>query len=235
MRQITTMEFKQLTYLFLVILLSMTVFFTGPNKIARLRNLVKYILPANFFSLAVYLIWGTRFSQIGIWSFNPEYTTGIQLWNLPLEEWLFLWVVSFLSVAVYEWAKIRFSEFEKPNVFLAISLVLLVIFGLTAFLSRQKVYPFFTFFLLSVYFGYTIFRNRFKKSYTKFYITYLVIIVPIFIIKAILCSLTVVSYNSIGTLGVYIANVPIEDFGYYFLLVLMNLTIFEYLNERRFY
>ncbi len=227
------MEFQQLTYLFISVILLAIIPVTGPNKKTRLGGVVKYMVPAILFSVAIYIMWGARFYQSGIWTFNRAYITGINIWNLPIEKWIFLLVVSFVSLAVYEWAKIRFSSFEKPNFFLALSLILLFVFILTAFFFRQKLYPFFTFFLLSVYFGYTIFRNRFKKHYSKFYLTYLIIIVPVLIIKGLLISLPVIFYENSATLGIRLFNIPIEEFGYFFLLILMNISIFEYLNERR--
>jgi len=229
------MEFKQFTYLILSLALLLLLTLTGPNKTARFRDTFKYMLPGILFSFAIYIIWGTRFNQIGIYTFNPEYITGINLWNLPIEEWIFLFVVSFVSLQMYNWVKIKFASFEKPNVFLAVSLVLLIIFGLTAYFFRQRLYAFFTFFLLSVYFGYTIFRNRFKKHYTKFYITYFIVLIPVLLVKGILTALPVVTYNNSVTIGVQLFNIPLEDFGYFFLLLLMNISIFEYLNERRFF
>ena len=142
------MELKQFTYLFLSVALLPLLALTGPNNMARLRDTIKYMIPGILFSVIIYIIWGTRFNQIGVYSYNPEYTTGITLWDLPMENWIFLFVVSFVFLQVYNWIKIRFAAFEKPNLFLAISLVLVVIFGLSAFIFRQKLYSFFTFFLL---------------------------------------------------------------------------------------
>jgi len=229
------MELRQFTYLFLIVVLLLLTLLAGPKKNARLRGIIKYMVPAVLFSVAIYIMWDNRFAEIGIWSFNPGFITGINLWGLPLEEWLFLIAVSFVSLIVYDRSKFNFSNIEKNNILLAVSLILLAVFVTTAFLSRQKLYPFFTFFLLSVYFGYTIFRNRFKKHYTTFYITYLIIIIPVFVIKVILTALPVISYNMSAIIGVHIFNVPVEDFGYFFLLILMNITIFEYLYERRFF
>lgn len=229
------MEFKQFTYFSIVFALALLPLIPVLFKQANLRSKIKYVVPAILFSCSIFIIWDIRFTEIGIWSFNPDYITGVSLWNLPIEEWLFFVILSFDFFVVYEWVKIKFSQFEKPNLFLSISLVLLAIFALVAFFSRQKLYTFFTFFLLTVYFGYTIFRNSFKKHYTKFYITYLICLIPLLIIKQILTVLPAVRYNNSHIFGVRIFSVPIEDLGYFFLLMLMNITIFEYLNERRFY
>jgi hypothetical protein len=34
-------------------------------------------------------------------------------------------------------------------------------------------------------------------------------------------------------LGISLINMPVEEFGYFFLLLLINTTIYEYLRERR--
>ena len=53
----------------------------------------------------------------------------------------------------------------------------------------------------------------------------------IFIINGILTSLPVVTYNDLHNLGLQIFTIPVEDFGYLFLLLLMNVTIYEYLKR----
>jgi lycopene cyclase domain-containing protein len=117
----------------------------------------------------------------------------------------------------------------------AVSLVLLVVFGLLAYFQREKLYTFFTFFLLAIYFGYTIFRNRFKPHYTKFYLAYFISIFPFLIVNGILTSLPVVEYNDTHNLAIRVFTIPIEDFAYFFLLFLMNVTIYEYLKKQRFF
>jgi lycopene cyclase domain-containing protein len=193
------------------------------------------MFPAIIFTGAIFTILNKRFCEAEIISFNNNYLVGTSILNLPVEEWLFLLVMSLLSVSVYILVKIKFSEFEKPKVFIAASLILLVVFGFTAWVSRQKSYPFFLFFLLTIYFGYTIFRNRFKAHLTKFFLAYLISVIPFFLIKGILNTLPVIFYNYEQTLGIRIFSVNVEDFGYYFLLTLMNITIFEYLRERSLY
>lgn len=196
---------------------------------------VKYMLPAILFTNTIFILWDVRFTQLNIWSFNPEFITGLTILNLPVSEWLFFLVVPWFSMLIYETLKIKLQQFEQPNVFLALSLILLVIFSLIAWFSRQKLFAFFTFFLLAIYFGYTIFRNRFKQHYTKFYLTYFIALIPFFIIRVVQTELPLLIYNSAHIIGNRIINVPIENLGYFFLLLLMNVTIFEYLKERQFY
>jgi len=226
------MEFKNFTYLLLMLgTMAVPLAFSFEKKV-RFYTKLKYLLPAILFSGAIFIIWDLRFEELGIWSFNPEYLLGIYILNLPVEEWLFFIAIPYATVFIYEVLKVQLPNFEKPNLFLGVSLVLLVAFALTAYFFRERLYTFFNFFLLTIYFGYTIFRNRFKQHLTKFYLTWLISLIPFLIVNGFLTALPVVEYNDAHNLGIRIFTIPIEDFFYFFLLLLMNLTIFEYLKNR---
>ena len=229
------MEFNNFWYIILLLVtLAVPLAFSFNSKIHFYNN-IKYLLPALLFVTAIFIIWDLRFEERAIWHFNPEFVMGKYVLNLPVEEWLYFPVVSYLGVFVYEFLKHRFPNFQRPNSFLVLSLVLLVLFGVLAFLSRQKLYSFFTFFLLTIYMAYTIFRNRFKKHYSKFYLAYFILLVPFLIINGVLTALPIIEYNPLHILGIEIYTIPIENFAALFLLLLMNITIYEYLKERRIY
>jgi lycopene cyclase domain-containing protein len=229
------MEFKNFSYLILLAATVAIPALTGFKSKFRFSSDFKYLLPAMLFTGAIFIMWDLRFEEQAIWRFNSKFLIGRNLLNLPIEEWFYFLAVPYLGVFIYEFLKHRFPNFERPNTSLVISLVLLVLFGFVAFFSRQKLYPFFTFFLLTIYLAYTIFRNRFKKHYTKFYLAYFVMLVPFLIISGILTVLPIIEYNPLHTLGVELYTIPIENFASLFLLLLMNITIYEYLKERRIY
>ena len=229
------MEFKNFSYLLILIATIAISLYFSFGKQLRFYDKLKYIIPAILFSGAIFIIMDLRFEERAIWKFNSEFTLGVNILNLPIEEWLYFMAIPFLGVTIYEFLKYRFSGFEQPNVFVILSLLLLVIFAFTAYFTRQKLYPFFTFFLLTIYLGYTVFRNRFKKHYTKFYLAYFVMLVPFIIISEIITTLPIIEYNPIHILGVRIFSIPIENFASLFLLLLMNITIYEFLKDRRIY
>lgn len=229
------MEFKSFTYLGLLLVTFLVPVAMELRKPTGFFRQLKYLFPALIFSGAIFIIWDLRFEEKAIWRFNQEYLTGVNILNLPIEECLYFLIISFLGVYIYEFVKYRFSNFEYPNTFLVISLVLLVLFGIVAYYSRQKLYPFFTFFLLTIYLGYTVFRNRFKKYYSKFYLAYFIELVPFIILNGILTALPVIEYNPIHNLGIRLYSIPVENFASLFLLLIMNITIYEYLTERRIY
>ncbi len=50
-------------------------------------------------------IWDVVVTDRGHWSFNPEYVVGAFLLGMPLEEWFFFIVVTFVSIFVWESTK----------------------------------------------------------------------------------------------------------------------------------
>lgn len=227
------MELRNFTYL---LILAGTI--AGPlalsfEKQVRFYSKLKYLLPAILFSGAVFILWDLRFEELGIWSFNPKYITGIYIKNLPIEEWLFFIIIPYSCVFIYEVINVKLPNFNSSNLFVAVSLVLLVIFAIVAYIARQNLYTFFTFFLLTIYFGYTVFRNKFKPHYSRFYLTYAISLLPFLLVNGLLTGLPVVEYNDAHNLGIRIITIPIEDFFYLFLLLLINLTIYEYMKKQK--
>ena len=70
------------------------------KKVAFYKNW-KYLFPAMLIPAILYIAWDIYFTQNGMWSFNPEYVTGINMYNLPLEEVLFFFVVPYCCVFIY--------------------------------------------------------------------------------------------------------------------------------------
>lgn len=195
----------------------------------------KYFLPGLLFSGAIFILWNIRFEKLGIWILNPDFVCGISIFHLPIEMWLFVMAISLASFQIYRWLKKHPTLPGTPNLYLLLSLFLLVVFAFAAWHYKTRLYTFFTFFLLAVYLGYTIFRNRFKQHLPGFYLSLLLSFVPFSILKILLVWLTAFSYHPLHISGFNLWGMPVEDFGYLFLLLMMNFTIYEYLKERSFY
>jgi hypothetical protein len=229
------MGFQDYWYLLILLVLAGVTLFLFIKKSIVFIMEFKYMLPAIIFSGAIFVMLKIRFLQSGLISFNENFLTGKAILALPLEEWLFLLVISFFAFSVYILVNVKFENFEKPNLFYAVSILLLIGFAYEAWFSRQKLIPFFVFFLLAIYFGYTLFRNKFKPHLTKFYISYFIVAIPFFLIKIVLNALPVILYNNDFTLGIRLIGVPVEEFANLFLLMLINITIFEYLSDNHLY
>lgn len=229
------MEIKNLMYLLSLLVYLVIPIILSTQKKVRFVFRLRYFFPAAIFAGAIFIMWDLRFSELGIWSFNPEYLTGIEIMKVPIEEWLSFLIIPLSSAYIYEWLKIRLEHFEQPNVFVLVSLALFLLTGILAYLYRRNMFTFFTSFLISIYLGYTVFRNRFKKHYTKFYLAFAISLLPFLFVSAILNSMPVIVYNTDHIIGTALIGVPIERVGVLFLLLLINITIYEYLNERRYF
>lgn len=71
----------------------------------------------------------------------------------------------------------------------------------------------------------------------KFWITYLVLLLPFFIVNGILTGTgpdnPVVWYNNAENLQLRILTIPVEDFAYGMTLILWNIVLFEAFSKKR--
>ena len=70
------------------------------------RSLFKAMLIVSGF----FLVWDIWFTQMGVWGFTPAYLSGIELFGLPLGEYLFFITVPFSCVFIYECLKYFFPD-----------------------------------------------------------------------------------------------------------------------------
>jgi len=229
------MEIKSLTYL----LLQLT-YLVIPVLLSRRFNLrfsfrLRYLLPAVVFSGAIFVMWNMRFNELGIWKYNTDYITGIYLVNVPVEEWLAFLIIPVTAAYIFDWTKIKLEKFEMQNIFVAVSLLLFIAMGVLAYFFRRNMFSFFTFFLTAIYLGYTVFRNRFKKHYPSFYAAFGISLIPFLIVSVLAGALPIISYNADHIMGISLLAVPVERFFYLFLMLLITITIYEYLSERRYF
>lgn len=229
------MEIKNFTYLILLLAsVSVPLILSFDKKVGYWKNL-KYILPAIFITALIFWIWDIRFTEAKVWSFNSGYTLGINLKGMPIEEWLFFIFIPYSCVFIYEVLKFYLEKYEFERLFQGLSIFLVVGFALIGYYYRQQAYTYLTFLFSAIYLGYILLRNNFSKHITKFYFSYFVSLVPFIIVNGILTSLPVVEYNSAHIMNIRILTIPVEDFSYFFLMLLMVTSIYEMLKASKYY
>ncbi|NQY06358.1 MAG: lycopene cyclase domain-containing protein [Flavobacteriaceae bacterium] len=195
----------------------------------------KSILLAIIITTAFFISWDVIFTKNGFWGFNPEYYLGHTIAQLPIEEWMFFICIPysclFMHYALLELnAKLVVPKHLFKKIATLFILILLVLTGV----FYHRWYSF-------VNFGYgfilTTLVYRFKPELLrKFFITFLFMLIPFFIVNGILTGSgiesEVVWYNNSENLGIRMLTIPVEDTIYAFTMILTNLVLLEYFEKK---
>jgi len=194
----------------------------------------KALLPAIAIPAILFLVWDSLFTANGVWGFNDRYITGIKLLNLPLEEILFFICIPYCCVFTYE----VLNHFVKKDVLgkaaSYAAFVLILVLSAVAFRYSDRAYTFSTSVLTALFLlAHVVFLR--KPYWSRLVFTYLVILIPFFITNGILTGTgldePVVWYNNAENLGIRMLTIPVEDTFYGFLLIGLNITVFESLKR----
>lgn len=229
------MKFQQFTYLILLFGSLLVPAILSFDKKVQFYKKLKYVMPGILITAIFFWTWDVWFTQNSIWSFNPEYTLGFNIAGMPVEEWLFFIIIPYCCIFIYEVLKHYLAKMDHSRLIVFLSLFLTIIFLIVSFLSIQKNYTFLTFTISATYLILILATPKFRKHLSHFYATYLVSLVPFMIVNGILTALPVVIYHPEHILNLRVMNIPVEDFSYLFLMLLMSISIYEYLKERKFY
>jgi lycopene cyclase domain-containing protein len=195
----------------------------------------KFLLPAILIPGALFIIWDVIFTRMGVWGFNETYLLGINILNLPIEEWLFFVCIPYACVFTYE-----ALNYFVPKDFLApytkwISLGLIIGLLSIGVTHYDKLYTSITFISCAVAIAFLQYWIR-PGYLSRFYFSYAVILIPFFLVNGVLTGSwiddPVVWYNNAENLGIRLGTIPVEDTFYGMLLILLNVALFEYFQKR---
>lgn len=202
----------------------------------------KAFWPANLLTLAFFVVWDAFFTQAGIWGFNPSYLLGPHLLGLPLEEWLFFICVPYASVFLYETFRsyLPAGTFQSWNKWSHIAVMVLSTLLLVFFYDRWYTGLTALFTLSGLLF---IWRTK-PAWFGWLFFSYIVVLIPFIVCNGILTGLTfwdyplwneapndvsdmIVWYNNEHNIGIRLFSIPLDDMLYGFLLIGMNVALYE--------
>lgn len=183
-----------------------------------------------------FIVWDVIFTKMGVWGFNPKYLSGIELFSLPLGEWMFFITVPYACVFIYDvlnyfwpnskkWDKVA----GKLTTFLTIVLLALSVYHF------DRAYTFWNFLFTGLFLLYV--NWVLKPGWLgKFYRAYAVGLIGFFGVNGILTGTgleeQVVWYNPDEFMGIRMVTIPVEDTFYGMLLIMMNVWLYETFNQR---
>ena len=195
-----------------------------------------YLLSAMLLTMAVFIPWDMLKTSLAVWGFNPRYLTGYYIGNLPVEEWLFFIAIPYACLFTYYALNylIKKDYFGKyARTFILILAIALLIIG---FMNFSRLYTSVTFISTGIFLLFHRFVLR-KEYMGRFFMMYFVTLIPFFIVNGLLTgsfiSEEVVFYDNAQNLGIRLGTIPVEDMVYGMLMLLMNVTWFEWLKSRK--
>ena len=170
------------------------------------------------------------FTKLQIWSFNNDYVSGLYLFKLPIEEWLFFIVIPFCCVFIYESINYFFTIQKASRLNYITSVLIGIILIVLSLVYYNKTYTS-TYFSLSGIILVLIYLYK-PLWWKKFQIMFLFSLIPFFIVNGFLTgSFTenaVVLYDDQQNLGIRILNIPMEDIFYCFNILVLVVVVYEY-------
>lgn len=224
-------------YLYLIINIASFVvpfLYSFEKKMNFIKNWKSVFLSITLVAIP-FLIWDVYFTRIGVWGFNPAYYLGFTIFGLPFEEILFFFCIPYASIFTH-YAILHFY----PNLSLSkkltkgLSVVLLIVAIILVVLNADKWYTLVDFTVFATIMLYSL-KNK-GVVISKFYITFLVVLIPFLIVNGILTGSfiegEVVWYNNNENLGIRIGTIPVEDFFYAFSMLYAAIVLNEKLTPK---
>lgn len=182
----------------------------------------------------LFIPWDVWFTAEGVWWFNHKYTLGIDLWGLPIEEWLFFIIIPTACIFIYE----SLNYFFTKDHFASISQSFFYLYAAAligfAFVYNDRLYPGVTFGLTAL--GCILLAYKQPNWIGRFLFMYLVVWIPFIVVNGSLTgaftSEAVVNYNSEEFIGFRVITIPIEDSVYNMLMLMCVVASYEYLKKR---
>lgn len=184
-----------------------------------------------------FIFWDIFFTEWGVWSFNPNYITGIKIINLPLAEASFFFTVPFACLFIYGALGWHFPQLDYIKLsnrlkkiirgLFVISGLLLIIIGLVLNDQTYSVYVFIltgTGVALSALLSDILLTKRYWFFIGFSFLAFL-------IMNSILTGIPIVSYDPAQFSQIRIGTIPLEDFFYNYLLLTSYAVFFKKFTE----
>lgn len=203
------------------------------DKNMRFIKHFKTVLTSTLLTAIFFIVWDIWFTNLKIWGFNEMYYLGLTIYNMPLEEWLFFFCIPYACLFTHyaiAYFKPQWKVSIKASKRLTIGLIL--ISASIALLNLDKLYTMVNYIVLVCVLIAGLRYNILQLQ--RFFISFLFILIPFLLVNGVLTGSfideEVVWYNNSENLGIRLFTIPIEDIGYAFSLLFINILLLEYLK-----
>lgn len=225
---------KEFTYFFILLCSVIICFIASFDKRIQFYKYFGAFIKAAIVVAVPFIAWDVWFTAHGVWWFNYNYTIGLPLAGLPIEEWLFFICIPFPCIFTYycfeKFFKLKWTGgFNNIIVFISV-----IVCTLMALLHYNKIYTFITALATTLALIYLHFLAR-TNWITKASLVFSILMLGFFPVNGILTGTglesPIVNYNPNDFLGIRILTIPIEDFVYGYTHFLLVLYFFKYFQK----
>lgn len=177
-----------------------------------------------------FLIWDHAVTDV-FWSFNPLYTTGWKVGNLPIEEVLFFLTVPYACIFVWDILSQKVKD-TYVSIFYPIALLSLTFWGV--YMGIQGLWYTASVYLLlpvSVLLDMILQTQLFRNK--TFYLFLLIVVGLTLVFNGYLTARPVVTYNTDLKTNMNIFSIPIEDIIYGICLIGLHAMVYERVKKER--
>lgn len=225
------MDFGKYTYLVLMGITLLSPLALSFDKKVHFHTRWKALFPSILPMFIVFIIWDVIFTRNNVWWFNKDYVVGLFIAHLPIEEWLFFILVPFACVFIYDVLKHYFT-IRPSKAGLYLNSVLFVLLVALSVIYHDRTYTLVNFITAALVIILQFILKTHRSWLNLFFVSYLVCLIPFFIVNGVLTSLPVVGYNNDENLALRIFTIPVEDFIYLFTLLMMTITFYELILKK---
>lgn len=220
----------QYTYLIVKILTVIICFSFSFHPKIRFYGYFGTFLVASVTVGVPFIIWDIWFTARGVWWFHDNYILGLRIAGLPVEELLFFICIPFSCVFTHYCLNkfLNWAWAARYNNGITMAGCLLAILALSMY--SDEIYTAFTAIVL---FLTLIVMNRLVKyeGLGQLTLAYVLLMPGFIAVNGVLTGTgldsPVVNYNPSAITGYRILTIPIEDFAYGYVLVLLNIVVFN--------
>jgi lycopene cyclase domain-containing protein len=161
-----------------------------------------------------FIAWDIWFTAKGVWWFNTDYTLGITIIGLPLEEWLFFICIPFSCIFTYYCIDKFFNLDWLTGCNNMVVFVSVIVCSVIALLHHDKVYTLVTALATIISLIYLHFFAK-VNWIGKASFVYTILMLGFFPVNGILTGTgidsPIVNYNPSDFMGIRMLTIPIED------------------------
>lgn len=184
-----------------------------------------------------FILWDIWFTHLGVWWFNTNYTIGVSIAGLPLEEMLFFIFIPFSCIFTY-FVIDKYYQLDLlksfNNLLVFTSIIILIVVGL---LNFNKIYTITTCLVTVATLFYLHFIVK-SQWISKASFVYTLLMLGFFPVNGVLTGTglenPIVNYNPKDFLGIRMFTIPVEDMVYGYTQFLLIIYFFKYFQNKSF-